>query len=223
MSRTEGPLTPELMLRAYSVGMFPMARSAEDDTLVWFDPDPRGIMPLDQFHAPRRLVRTARTTSFEVTVDTAFAEVIDSCAGRGDPGRPSTWINGQIRSLCLKLHRMGFAHSVEVWDGEILVGGLYGVALQSAFFGESMFSRARDASKIALLHLVDRLRRGGFVLLDTQFVTDHLSQFGAIEISRREYRLRLAQAMSSRGDFYCAEGTEAPAPGSAAQSTTQMS
>jgi len=193
-------LTPEVMLRAYAVGIFPMAQSAEDDRLVWFDPDPRGILPLDSFHLSARMARTVRTTPFRITADTDFAGVIDGCAGGGED-RPSTWINGKIRALCLELHRMGYAHSVEVWQDEELVGGLYGVALRGAFFGESMFSRARDASKIALVHLVARLIHGGFSLLDIQFVTDHLAQFGAVEVPRQIYRRRLAQALQLDGDF----------------------
>jgi leucyl/phenylalanyl-tRNA--protein transferase len=187
-------LTPELLLRAYAVGMFPMARSADDERLVWFDPDPRGILPLDDFHLSRRLARTVRATAFRATVNRDFAGVIDGCA-KGTDARPDTWINQRIRALCLDLHGMGHAHSVEIWDGDDLVGGLYGVSLRGAFFGESMFSRARDASKIALVHLVARLRRRGFTLLDTQFVTGHLEQFGAIEISRPLYRRRLAEAL----------------------------
>ncbi len=193
-------LTPEVMLRAYSVGIFPMAQSATDDRLVWFDPDPRGVLPLDRFHLSHRMARAVRTTGLRVTADTAFADVIDGCAG-GGADRPSTWINGEIRALCLELHRTGFAHSVEVWRGQELVGGLYGVALRGAFFGESMFSRARDASKIALVHLVARLIAGGFTLLDIQFVTEHLAQFGAVEIPRQVYRRRLSQALQRGGDF----------------------
>jgi leucyl/phenylalanyl-tRNA--protein transferase len=221
-------LSPETLLRAYSVGMFPMARSATDDSLVWFDPDPRGILPLDGFHVPRRLARTVRTTDFRVTTDTALGAVIDGCAG-GGIGRPTTWINGRIRALCLELQRMGHAHSVEVWRERELVGGLYGVSLRAAFFGESMFSTARDASKIALVHLVAGLRRGGFTLLDTQFVTEHLTQFGAIEIPRAEYRRRLAEAQRRDAVFQCAPAevgagdAAEDVTGSAAQSTTQMS
>jgi leucyl/phenylalanyl-tRNA--protein transferase len=196
----EVELTPALMLRAYAVGIFPMAQSAEDDRLAWFDPDPRGILPLESFHLSRRLARTVRTSDFKVTADTDFAGVIDGCAG-GGWRRPSTWINQSIRTLCLELHRMGHAHSIEVRrDGE-LVGGLYGVALKGAFFGESMFSTARDASKIALVHLVARLMRGGFTLLDTQFATEHLAQFGAIEIPRKEYRRRLTDALRRDAEF----------------------
>jgi leucyl/phenylalanyl-tRNA--protein transferase len=208
-------LTPEVMLRAYSVGIFPMAQSAGDDRLVWFDPDPRGILPLDRFHLSQRLARTVRTTPLRVTADTAFAEVIDGCAG-GGADRPSTWINGKIRALCLELHQMGYAHSVEVWRNDELVGGLYGVALRAAFFGESMFSRVRDASKIALVHLVARLTYGGFTLLDTQFVTEHLAQFGAVEIPRQMYRRRLAQALQKEGDFQRLEAGAAGAVGAGA-------
>jgi leucyl/phenylalanyl-tRNA--protein transferase len=196
----EVELTPALMLRAYAVGIFPMAQSAEDERLAWFDPDPRGILPLESFHLSRRLARTVRTTDFKVTADTDFAGVIDGCAG-GGWSRPSTWINQSIRTLCLELHRMGHAHSIEVRRGDELVGGLYGVALKGAFFGESMFSTARDASKIALVHLVARLMRGGFTLLDTQFATEHLAQFGATEIPRKEYRRRLTDALSRDAQF----------------------
>ena len=213
-------LTPTLLLRAYSVGIFPMAQSASDDRLAWFDPDPRGILPLDRFHIPRRLARTVRAERYQVTADADFAAVIDGCAA-DTVTRPSTWINGQIRALCLELHRMGRAHSIEVWDGAQLVGGLYGVSLGGAFFGESMFSRARDASKVALVHLVARLRQGGFTLLDTQFATEHLAQFGATEIPRAAYRALLAAALRRNGDFQCAGVAEAVA--SLAQSTTEMS
>jgi leucyl/phenylalanyl-tRNA--protein transferase len=193
-------LTPELLLRAYSVGIFPMARSATDDSLAWFDPDPRGILPLERFHLSRRLARTVRTTALRVTADRTFAGVIDGCAG-GGIDRPSTWINQPIRALCLELHAMGHAHSIEVWSDDELVGGLYGVSLRSAFFGESMFSKVRDASKIALVHLVGRLKSAGFTLLDTQFATEHLAQFGATEIPRLEYRARLAAALGRKADF----------------------
>jgi leucyl/phenylalanyl-tRNA--protein transferase len=203
-----------------------MAQSAEDDRLAWFDPDPRGILPLHGFHLPRRLARTVRTTDYRVTCDADFAGVIDRCA-EGTDDRPKTWINQRIRELCLDLHRMGHAHSVEVWDGPRLVGGLYGVSLKGAFFGESMFSRARDASKIALVHLVARLRRRGFHLLDTQFVTDHLERFGAIAIPRARYRRLLAEALRRDVTFQCAGEAEAEdgaaAVASLAQSTTEMS
>jgi leucyl/phenylalanyl-tRNA--protein transferase len=219
-------LTPELLLRAYSVGIFPMAQSAEDDRLAWFDPDPRGILPLYGFHLSRRLARTVRTTGYRVTCDVDFVSVIDGCA-EGTDDRPKTWINQRIRELCLDLHRTGHAHSVEVWDGATLVGGLYGVSLKGAFFGESMFSRARDASKIALVHLVARLRRRGFQLLDTQFVTDHLEQFGAIEIPRARYRRLLAEALRRDVVFQCDGEAEvedaAAAVASLGQSTTEIS
>jgi leucyl/phenylalanyl-tRNA--protein transferase len=223
-------LTPELLLRAYAVGIFPMARSAEDDRLAWFDPDPRGILPLDGFHLSRRLARTVRTTAFRVTADADFSAVIDGCA-EGTLARPNTWINQRIRALCLELHQMGHAHSIEVWSETELVGGLYGVSLRGAFFGESMFSRARDASKIALVHLVARLKRNGFHLLDTQFVTAHLEQFGAIEIPRARYRRLLAEAMRRDAVFQrgvAADGVEdaeaaVSAAASLAQSTTEIS
>jgi leucyl/phenylalanyl-tRNA--protein transferase len=216
-------LTPELMLRAYAVGIFPMAQSAAEERLAWFDPDPRGILPLDGFHLSRRLARTVRTTDFRVTADTDFAATIDGCAG-GGWDRPSTWINKRIRALCIELHRMGHAHSIEVWRGNELVGGLYGVALKGAFFGESMFSTARDASKIALVHLVARLIRGGFTLLDTQFATEHLAQFGAIEIPREKYRRRLALALRQDATFQCGAGELGAAEAvSLVQSTTQIS
>jgi leucyl/phenylalanyl-tRNA--protein transferase len=226
-------LTPELMLRAYAVGIFPMAQSATEERLAWFDPDPRGILPLDGFHLSRRLARTVRTTDFTVTADMDFAGVIDGCAG-GGWDRPSTWINRHIRTLCLELHDMGHAHSIEVRRGDELVGGLYGVALKGAFFGESMFSTARDASKIALVHLVARLIRGGFMLLDTQFATEHLAQFGAVEIPRAQYRRRLAQALERDAAFQrpaAGDGTGELGTGelgaadavSLVQSTTQMS
>lgn len=213
-------LTPMLLLRAYAVGIFPMAQSAADNRLAWFDPDPRGILPLDGFHLPRRLARTIRSGFYRVTADRDFAGVIDGCA-ENTALRPNTWINYQIRSLCLELHGMGVSHSVEVWDGAALVGGLYGVALGGAFFGESMFSRVRDASKIALAHLVTRLRHCGYQLLDTQFATRHLAQFGAIEIPRAEYRARLARALRSECQFQCPGAAEAVA--SLMQSTTEMS
>ncbi len=190
-------LTPQLLLQAYAEGLFPMAESAASDELYWFDPDRRGILPLDGFHVPRRLRRTLRQAVFDVRVNTAFERVITACA----TVRPSTWINRDIvRSYC-ELHEYGYAHSVEAWLGSRLVGGLYGVALGGAFFGESMFSRVTDASKVALVHLVTRLVRAGFTLLDTQFVTEHLSQFGALEIPRAEYRHRLTAALTINADF----------------------
>lgn len=186
-------VTPELMLRAYGAGLFPMAESRDDSTLHWFDPEERGILPLDGFHCPRRLMRTVRAGSYEVSTDREFPLVIQGCAAAA-PGREGTWINGDIEALFSELHRRGHAHSVECRADGALVGGLYGVSLGGAFFGESMFSVARDASKVALVHLVARLRLGGYRLLDTQFVTAHLSQFGACEIPRAEYHRRLDAA-----------------------------
>ena len=193
-------LTPELLLQAYAVGIFPMAESAEQEELFWVDPDQRGILPLDGFHMPRRLRRTLRQGVFEVRCDTAFEAVIRGCA-EPTADRPKTWINEEIVRLYLALHRRGAAHSVEAWSGGELVGGLYGVSLGAAFFGESMFSRITDASKVALCHLVARLKAGGYTLLDTQFVTEHLQRFGAVEIPRAEYRRRLSGALKERAYF----------------------
>ncbi len=193
-------LTPELLLRAYAVGIFPMAEGRQDPEIHWIDPRRRGVLPLDAFHVPRRLKRRLRQGHFRVTCDRAFAAVVEGCAAPG-PGRRDTWINPVIEQLYAGLYEMGFAHSVEVWEGEALVGGLYGVALGAAFFGESMFSRATDASKVALVHLVLRLAKGGFTLLDTQFQTEHLSQFGVIEIGREDYRRRLAAAVGRQARF----------------------
>jgi len=195
MSRRHIDITPELMLRAYRAGLFPMAESRGGDRLYWLDPERRGIIPMDAgFHVPKRLLRTTLSGPYRVTANADFAGTIAGCAAPA-PGREDTWINPEIESLFLSLHRQGHAHSVEVWEGERLVGGLYGVVLGAAFFGESMFSRARDASKVALVHLVARLRLGGFTLLDSQFLTEHLAQFGAHEIPRAEYKRRLAAAV----------------------------
>lgn len=172
----------------------------EDGTIYWYDPDPRAILPLDRFHVPRRLARTVRQGKFEIQVDTAFQEVIERCAAFG-PNRETTWISDDLISLYSQLHQAGFAHSVEAWLQGKLVGGLYGVTIRGLFAGESMFSRARDASKVALVHLVDRLQRGGFSLLDTQFKTPHLDRFGVIEISRQEYQRRLAEALQVEARF----------------------
>jgi len=191
MSRRSLEITPELMLRAYRHGLFPMAETRRGDRLYWLDPEKRGILPLDGFHVPRRLLRTVLSDRFEVAGDRDFPATIAACAATA-PGREDTWINPQIETLFATLHRMGVAHSVECREAGVLVGGLYGVALGGVFFGESMFSRVRDASKVALVHLVARLRLGGFRLLDTQFVTAHLAQFGAIEIPRAQYKARLA-------------------------------
>ncbi|MGE0724124.1 MAG: leucyl/phenylalanyl-tRNA--protein transferase [Alphaproteobacteria bacterium] len=189
-------LSPDILLRAYSVGLFPMAESADDPRLFWVDPDVRGILPLDGFHLPRRLARRLRANPFRVRVDGDFAAVVAGCAERTDR-RSETWINGEIRRLYIDLHRQGHAHSVECWQDGALAGGLYGVRIGGAFFGESMFSRVTDASKIALVHLVARLRRGGFRLLDTQFVTRHLAGFGALEVPREAYRALLAAAVAT--------------------------
>jgi leucyl/phenylalanyl-tRNA---protein transferase len=186
-------LTPHVLLNAYSQGIFPMAD--EDGTIYWYDPDPRAILPLATFHIPRSLARTIHRGNFEVRVDTAFREVMGACA-EPTPGREVTWINSEIIGAYCELHALGFAHSVETWIEGKLAGGLYGVSLGGFFAGESMFSRVTDCSKIALVYLVERLRRGGFCLLDTQFMTDHLRRFGAIEIPRVEYQACLAHALT---------------------------
>ena len=188
-------LTPEILLRAYAEGLFPMAERRGDPTLYWVSPEKRGIIPLDSFHVPHRLARTVRSGAFTVAADTAFRDVMVACAAPA-PGREESWINDEILRLYTALHAGGHAHSVECWKEGELVGGLYGVRLGAAFFGESMFSRARDASKVALVHLVDGLKRGGFVLLDSQFITAHLARFGAIEIPREQYLMKLAHALS---------------------------
>jgi leucyl/phenylalanyl-tRNA--protein transferase len=193
-------LTPELLLRAYAIGIFPMAEDADDPDIFWVDPERRGILPLEAFHVPNRLRRTIRQGRFEIRVDSAFEAVMRGCADPG-PDRPTTWINDRILALYGALFRMGHAHSVEAWRGGELAGGLYGVRLGAAFFGESMFSRAPDASKVALVHLVARLKLGGFNLCDTQFVTRHLAQFGAIEIPRAAYRRRLAAALRTEASL----------------------
>lgn len=193
-------ITPELLLRAYACGIFPMAEAAGDPAIHWVDPERRGVILPGRFRASRSLMKTVRRGTFEMRVDTAFAEVLDRCAEPA-PGRRDTWINEPIRELYLQLYRMGFAHSVESWREGRLVGGLYGVSLGGAFFGESMFSRATDASKVALVHLWDRLMAGGYRLLDTQFLTEHLSQFGAIEIDRADYHRLLEEALEVRATF----------------------
>ncbi len=193
-------LTPDLLLRAYPLGLFPMAESRESRTLHWLDPDMRGVMPLNGFHIPRRLMRTLRAGRFTVTADEDFTATITGCAAARE-GRPETWINREIERLFIELHRMGFAHSVESWLGGELVGGLYGVALGGAFFGESMFSTVADASKVALAHLVARLRLGGYTLLDTQFITGHLLRFGAREVPRGTYHTMLAEALEQPARF----------------------
>jgi leucyl/phenylalanyl-tRNA--protein transferase len=193
-------LTPEILLKAYMAGIFPMAESADDPELFWVDPERRGILPLDAFHIPRRLRRVVRQGRFTIRVDGDFAGAIAGCAEATDK-RPNTWINAEIVRLYSTLHTLGFAHSVECWNGDALVGGLYGVAIGGAFFGESMFSRATDASKVALVHLVALMRQGDYRLLDMQFVTPHLKQFGAVEIPRAQYRRLLADALRYRCDF----------------------
>ena len=199
--------SPETLIKAYSLGVFPMADSADSHEIKFYDPEVRALIPLawregarHEFHIPRRLARTVRRQPFSVTINRDFVTVIDECAAIRD-GRNETWINRDIRKLYVALHRLGFAHSVEVWDGETLVGGLYGVALRAAFFGESMFSRRTDASKIALVHLVARLRAGGFRLLDAQFTNDHLMQFGIYELNRDMFQERLAAALAGAGDL----------------------
>ncbi len=189
-------ITPELLLKAYAAGIFPMAEGRDDPEVFWVDPRRRGILPLDGFHVSRSLRRRIRQRPFEIRVDSDFEGVLRGCADR-----PETWINDEIFTLYVRLHAMGRAHSVEAWEGGQLVGGVYGVALGAAFFGESMFSRRSDASKIALAYLVARLRAGGFTLFDTQFTTAHLERLGAIEISRAAYHRRLAEALSRGADF----------------------
>ncbi|MFC3069863.1 leucyl/phenylalanyl-tRNA--protein transferase [Phenylobacterium soli] len=206
--------SPRDLLACYARGVFPMADAREDARVFLIDPERRGVLPLDRFHIPARLARTVRSEPYEVRIDTAFHEVVLACAAPA-AGRTETWINRPIERLYLKLHDMGFAHSVECWREERLVGGLYGVALKGAFFGESMFSRARDASKVALVHLVGRLIAGGYRLLDAQFMTEHLAQFGAEEISRREYQKRLATALAADADFQRAGAGGALATGAA--------
>jgi leucyl/phenylalanyl-tRNA--protein transferase len=194
-------ITPEILLKAYACGIFPMAESAEDTGLHWIEPPERGIIPLDRFHIPSRLARTVRSDRFVVAINRNFEAVLDGCAAP-KPGRGRTWINARIRNLYRKLHQRGHCHSVEVYEDDKLAGGLYGVSLARAFFGESMFHEARDASKVALVHLVARLRAGGFTLLDTQFVTEHLKTFGAMEILQDEYHKQLEAALIGEGDFF---------------------
>lgn len=194
-------ITPQVLLKAYSCGIFPMAESADDPALYWIEPQQRGVLPLDELHIPRRLLRTVRTTPFKVKVDSDYDRVIDGCAAPR-AGRMSTWINNRIRTLYRELFELGACHTVEVWNGGKMVGGLYGVALKSAFFGESMFSTERDASKIALVHLAARLIRGRFTLLDTQFVTDHLRQFGTVELDRMTFQRELERALEKDANFF---------------------
>lgn len=194
-------ITPEILLRAYAAGVFPMAESAEDPGLFWVEPEIRGIIPLEAFHLPARLARTVRSDRFEIRVDHGFEAVIAACA-ESRPDRAETWINRRIRALFCELFDLGYAHTVECWREERLVGGLYGLSLGGAFFGESMFHRETDASKVALVHLVARLRRGGFRLLDAQFQTAHLAQFGTHEIPREAYRARLEPAIAAEAEWW---------------------
>jgi leucyl/phenylalanyl-tRNA---protein transferase len=200
MSRRTVEITAELMLRAYRHGLFPMAETRHGQRLYWLDPERRGVLPLERFHLPRRLARTVLSDAFAVTVDRDFAATIEGCASAA-PGREDTWINPQIERLFGELHAIGYAHSVECRQDGRLVGGLYGVAIGGVFFGESMFSVVRDASKVALVHLVARLRLGGFRLLDTQFVTAHLAQFGAVELPREDYKARLSASLEVSARF----------------------
>ncbi len=194
-------LSPDLLLRAYAAGIFPMSESRDDDKIFWVDPEKRGILPLDAYHIPRSLKKEIRKARFDVRFDSAFVNVLDLCA-ETKPGRENTWINQSIRNAVIRLHDMGFAHSVETWQDGELVGGLYGIALGSAFFGESMFSRRTNASKVALVHLLAILQVGHFQLLDTQFVTEHLTTFGAIEIPSSDYLGRLDLALKYQSQFF---------------------
>lgn len=195
-SATDYAITPQILLRAYSIGLFPMAESAEEDQLFWVDPQERAIFPLDAFKVSRSLAKTLRSDRFEIRVDTDFDAVIAACAASA-PRRENTWINAKIKRLYRELFDMGFAHTVECWREGALVGGLYGVSIRAAFFGESMFHRETDASKVALAHLVARLIRGGYRLLDTQFMTTHLASLGAVEIPRVAYHELLGRALAA--------------------------
>jgi leucyl/phenylalanyl-tRNA---protein transferase len=214
---TASEITPEVLLRAYACGIFPMAESADDPTLFWVEPEMRGVIPLDGFRVASRLARTVRSDAFTVTVNTAFKAVIAGCAAPQE-GREDTWINTRIRDLYGGLHALGHCHSVEVWQDGDLAGGLYGVSLGRAFFGESMFHRARDASKVALVHLVARLIAGRFELLDTQYVTEHLKSFGAIEVPRRRYAALLDKAIKGRPADFLRLPVDRPVSGSEALS-----
>jgi leucyl/phenylalanyl-tRNA---protein transferase len=203
MSNRPFNLNADLLLRAYRLGLFPMAESRRSRALHWLDPEARGVLPLDGFHIPRSLMKTVRSDRFEVTADVNFAATIAGCAA-ARLNRPETWINAEIERLFTELFTLGFAHSIETWENGRLVGGLYGAALGGAFFGESMFSTATDASKVALVHLVARLRLGGYVLLDTQFITTHLARFGAVEIPRATYHAQLSDAVGVSARFIAA-------------------
>ena len=215
-------ITPEVLLKAYACGIFPMAESAEDPSLYWIEPEQRGVIPLDGFHISRRLARTVRSDHFEIVVDRDFDAVIDACAAPA-PGRGKTWINSRIRRLYGELFRRGHCHTVEARREGQLVGGLYGVSIGSAFFGESMFHFERDASKVALVHLVARLKLGGYRLLDAQFLTKHLESFGAVEVEREEYHRLLEAAVEGEADFYFFPPDAAIAGGVVLQSVTQTS
>jgi leucyl/phenylalanyl-tRNA--protein transferase len=214
-------ITPEVLLKAYACGIFPMAESADDPSLYWIEPERRGVIPLEGFHIPRRLARTVRADRFNIEVDRDFEAVIDACAAPA-PGRGKTWINARIRRLYGELFRRGHCHTVEARRDGRLVGGLYGVSLGRAFFGESMFHFERDASKVALVHLVARLKLGGYRLLDAQFLTKHLENFGAVEIEREEYHHLLEEALEGAADFYFLPDA-AIAGGVVLQSVTQTS
>ncbi len=211
------------LLTAYSRGIFPMAEERDDEDVFWVDPERRGIFPLDKFQVSHRLARSMRSSPFRMTVDTAFGDVMAACA-EAAPQRPKTWINPLLERSYANLHAKGHAHCVEVWEGATLVGGLYGVSIGAAFFGESMFARKRDASKMALVHLAARLKAGGYTLLDTQFVTEHLKQFGAVEISRLRYQALLRAAVARTANFYELGGAGAAVcVGTVLQLTTQTS
>jgi leucyl/phenylalanyl-tRNA---protein transferase len=190
-------LTPDILLRAYAMGIFPMSDGRDDPEIHWIDPRRRGVLPLDGFHISRSLAKRIRSGAFSVTADTAFEAVVEACADRDE-----TWISHRIQNLYVALHAQGFAHSIEVWQADTLVGGVYGVTLGAAFFGESMFSHATDASKLALAYAVHRLRAGGFRLFDTQFLTPHLASLGAVEITRADYHRRLAAALAAPAQFF---------------------
>jgi len=226
MSHRQAPpadLDPDLVLRAYAMGVFPMADHRLASSVYWVEPKLRGVMPLESFHLSRSLRKTILSDRFRVTVDTEFERILQLCAESAQD-RPETWINGPIERVFLDLHRRGFAHSVECWDGPRLAGGLYGLALGRAFFGESMVTRVRDASKVAFAHLVARLKAGGFDLLDCQFQTEHLSSLGAVEISRDDYAVLLSAALGDgsaglaggaplvEGDFFALDRLPAPEP-----------
>ncbi len=193
-------ITPQVLLKAYACGIFPMAESASDPGLFWVEPEYRGIIPLDDFHIPKRLSRTIRQNRFDIRFDTSFNEVIEACS-KEMPNRKTTWINARIKRLYGELFELGHCHSVEAWQDDKLVGGLYGVKLGAAFFGESMFSTVSDASKVALVHLVERLRKNNFMLLDTQFTTAHLKKFGAIDVPRDQYEVLLHDALKVEAEF----------------------